>query len=41
MSTIYARQIHIYIHTYNIWYVFCFLVDCLLAGLRWNANIVS
>jgi hypothetical protein len=25
--------VYIYIYIYNNWYVLCFLVDCLLAGL--------
>jgi len=24
------------LYMYNNWYVLCFSVDCLLAGLRWN-----
>jgi len=27
------------LYIYNNWYVLCFAVDCLLAGLRWNRCI--
>jgi hypothetical protein len=28
------------LYIYNNWYVLCFLVDCLLAGLGWNVFII-